>query len=89
LKNLVSVRMTSLEAATQFAAWGYKFNLIFIDASHDFESVKADILAWRPLLAPGGMFCGHDRGWEGVAKAVSELIPKTGVGAGAIWYEIC
>jgi predicted O-methyltransferase YrrM len=85
LKNLRVMRQYSIIAAA--ALKGYQFDMIFLDASHDYESVKADILAWRPLLASGGLLCGHDRQWDGVAQAVRELIRQPMVGVGAIWYE--
>lgn len=44
----------------------------FIDAAHDYESVKADIAAWLPKVKEGGFFGGHDIDSEGVLRAVTE-----------------
>lgn len=89
LSNLWILKLSSIEAAAYLSVYaGKKFqaDLIFLDASHDYENVKKDILAWRPLLAPGGLLCGHDRQWSGVKQAIDELLPGHQVGAGAIWY---
>lgn len=51
-------------------------DLVFIDAAHDCESVKADLLAWWPKVKAGGTFAGHDYGsarHEGVLHAVNEF----------------
>ena len=67
---------------------GRQFQLIFIDAGHSYAAVKEDILAWRPLLAPGGLLCGHDfyPGRGGVIQAVKECCPKAKLaGVGTIW----
>jgi len=50
-------------------------DFIFIDAGHDYESVKKDILAWYNKLKPGGLLCGHDINLEGVRTAVELLVP--------------
>jgi hypothetical protein len=47
----------------------------FIDAAHDYESVKRDLLAWQPKVKPGGVFAGHDAQHEPVLRAVKEIVP--------------
>lgn len=51
-------------------------DLVFIDADHSYEMVKADILAWMPKIRKGGTICGHDYqnpAHRGVEKAVHEI----------------
>lgn len=76
--NVEAVRMESLRAAELFMRQGRSFDLIFLDARHEYRSIYEDILAWLPLLKQGGILCGHDyhHAWPGVIKAVDELIPK-------------
>lgn len=64
------LRMTSLAAAPRFAAGSLDF--VYIDGNHAYESVLADINAWRPKVKPGGWLGGHDLGPEypGVAQAL-------------------
>lgn len=56
----------------------------YIDAAHDYESVKRDIAAWLPKVKPGGMIAGHDADWDPVLQAVLEFFPKAIV-KGAVW----
>lgn len=66
-------RMNSTSAALTYSERSLDF--VFIDAAHDYENVKADILAWMPKVKPGGYLAGHDYPtWEGVTKAVNEII---------------
>ena len=66
---------TSAIAARFFVERGVTFDLIYIDASHDYEDVRDDILSYWPLVKPGGMLIGDDYGgwWKGVTRAVDEF----------------
>jgi hypothetical protein len=59
-------------------------DLIYIDGSHVYEDVKTDILAFKKLLAPGGVMFGDDLSWESVELAVKEVCP-THRGVGNFW----
>ena len=88
-KNIMTIRLTSLDAARHLKDWGYGYqaDMVFIDADHCYEAVSADIKAWLPLIYKGGIISGHDRQWQGVSQAIDELVPGHKVGAGAIWYK--
>ncbi len=51
-------RMTSVEAATKVP--DHSFDFVYIDARHDYESVKEDLEAWCSKVRPGGILAGHD-----------------------------
>ena len=65
--------MESIEASDYFTH-GY-FDFVFIDASHDTQSVLADIEAWLPKVRPGGYLAGHDHIHPGVFPAVTQALP--------------
>ena len=56
--QVVPIMSDSAAAATLMR--DRSFDLIFIDADHSYDCVKADIAAWLPKVRPGGILCGHD-----------------------------
>jgi predicted O-methyltransferase YrrM len=70
------VRCSSVEAARRYRDGSLDF--VFLDASHEYEDVKADIVAWRPKIKPGGFLGGHDLQalFPGVIRAVQEEFPS-------------
>jgi hypothetical protein len=74
--------MSSVEAAAKVP--DASLDLVFLDADHSYEGVKADLAAWLPKVKPGGWIGGHDydnpdrRFRFGVARAVDEWAADTG-----------
>lgn len=73
VKHIINpIRMTSIEASKLYEDNSLDF--VFIDASHEYEDVKEDILAWLPKVKIGGILAGHDYNtFEGVNRAVDEI----------------
>lgn len=72
--TVIPISGYSIESASRFS--DLFFDLVFIDANHTYEYVKADVEAWLPKIKKGGTIAGHDYGLEGgVKQAVDELFP--------------
>lgn len=91
LGRVTPLRMSSTHAARVLSAAGVRADLVFIDASHDEQSVTLDIAAWTPVVRSGGIMCGHDYdpSWPGVVAAVEKAFgdrvgPK--IDGQGIWY---
>ena len=77
-------RLTSVEAAERVPPGSMDF--VYIDARHDYESVKEDLHAWFDKVRPGGVLAGHDyadgilvQGDFGVKSAVDEFFGERGI----------
>jgi hypothetical protein len=65
------IKAVSWEAAELYEDNSLDF--VFLDAAHDYESVKKDLNAWFPKIKYSGVFAGHDYPhWE-VYNAVNEF----------------
>lgn len=60
----------SVDVARQFSDGSC--DVVWLDADHSYEAVKADIAAWWPKVAPGGALGGDDWMFAGVRQAVYE-----------------
>lgn len=77
--RFVVLREASTLAAEQFADGSVHF--IMLDAGHTAEDVEADVNAWFPKLAVGGVMAGDDWRWPtvraGVRAALASRIGRT------------
>lgn len=94
---ITPLRLSSLEASKKFSDNSLDF--VHIDASHDYESVLEDIIAWYPKVKPGGIISGDDYVpcWNGVIKAVNKYFHSRNLlisnyhnrpnNIGKVWYH--
>jgi hypothetical protein len=86
LKNTEGLAITPVCARSPEAASRFQdgeFDIVYIDAEHDYASVKADIEAWRPKARH--WLAGHDyHSFPEVARAVKDcgLVPQV---QGNVW----
>ena len=55
-KNIIKIKDFSLNVDV----FSDDISMIYIDGSHKYEDVKADILYWRNKIKVGGIISGHD-----------------------------
>ena len=84
--NLKIIKNSSVDESKKYP--DNYFDIVYLDASHDYQSVKDDILAWFPKIKNGGYICGDDyiAGWPGVVKAVDEVLGRISRVGGQQWY---
>ena len=88
LKVVNLIKSHSLEAVKKYEDESIDF--CFIDGSHEYSDVKADILAYLPKVKKGGILSGHDydKIWSGVIQAVDETLGEVEVLHGSwIYYK--
>ena len=78
--NLAATKVSNVRIEKQDwrdLEWKQPLAFVHLDGDHAYEAVSAQIETLRPLIAPGGILCGHDY-WQyfpGVVKAVATCLP--------------
>jgi hypothetical protein len=80
--NIEIIKELSLDAAKKINS----VDMVFIDADHSYEAVKADIEAWLPKCDK--FICGHDYDYPDVKKAVDEAFNNAKVIDTLWWVEL-
>jgi len=88
--HLTPIRKKTVEALEFLKPLDIPFDLIYIDAHHDYESVLHDISVSGEIW-PNAVICGDDYRWPdgGVAKAVHEYADKNNLivnGVDQCWF---
>lgn len=85
--RVVPMPMTTAIGLDLLKDWGVRPDLIFVDASHTYEDVRADI-SGALKLSPR-VLCGDDLspGWPGVVKAVGEMVPNHRSNGNYFWWS--
>lgn len=68
--KIIPMRMNSVDGPPAIGELEIVPDLIYIDASHDFDSVWTDLNIWFPLVKGHGILCGDDWWISGVNAAV-------------------
>lgn len=85
--KIYTLSMSTTEAAQKFEP--ESVDLVLVDAAHDYDSVKADLLHWYPKLKPGGyLFCDdYQPEWPGVMRAVKTVGLEGKLISGSLWMH--
>lgn len=88
VEAIVASLASEATAAMLRKRFGNSADVVFIDASHDEQSVLRDISIAASLVRPGGILCGHDfsPAWPGVVSAVKNNFKDFQRGPGSIWW---
>jgi hypothetical protein len=88
--NVVIHRKPSTEAAQEFT--NASLDMVYLDGSHDHDSVRQDLQAWWPKLKDGGIIAGHDyseQHFPGLVQAVDDFFGgkkvETSEGGYSMW----
>ena len=70
--KVVPLKMTTLEGLKVIHKLGVKPDVVYVDANHTYDDVKAEFMLIKELF-PKTQICGDDYNFKGVEKAVEEM----------------
>ena len=77
---VVPLPLPSIQAADVLSSHGIKARAVYVDASHEYHAVLADLRAYRSaVLEPDCLLWGDDYNWPGVKQAVDEFAASEGM----------
>lgn len=69
--------MTSENAAVVFAQQGFRFDIVYVDAAHEYAPAKRDFELYYDLLGDDGLLVGDDyMFWPEVTRAVDDFVAE-------------
>ena len=74
--TVIPFRLPSIQAGQIMYFYGIKFDVIYIDAAHEYLNVKMDLELYWNLIADDGFFFGDDYNINGVKRAVDEFVKE-------------
>lgn len=76
--HVEALKMRTAEAGRKWK--GGAIDLLFIDAAHDYASVRQDYELWGRWVKPGGYIAFHDYApkWPGVVRLIDETVRPSG-----------
>ena len=77
--TVIPFRLPSIQAGQILYFYGIQFDIIYIDAAHEYLNVKMDLDLYWNLIANDGFFFGNDYNIDGVKRAVDEFVKTRGL----------
>jgi predicted O-methyltransferase YrrM len=85
--HLFNIKSFRMDWRDYHATHDGQIALVFLDAEHTYWEVSAQIDAFRPLMAEGGIICGDDRThppvWEAATDRLGDINAEQ-----AVWWWI-
>lgn len=79
-ERIIPLPVTSTIAARLLAEKAVQADLVYLDASHDYEDCSRDLENYWPLVREGGILFGDDYiFWPGVTQAVDQFVARHGL----------